>query len=73
MPPENEMGLCVGDSGGPAFVPAADVSGYRADEQTRAWQAAHAQARPFAQVGVLSTIGGGECEGASSEFISIAA
>ena len=44
-------GMCTGDSGGPAFVPAADVASYRADAtRARAWQAAHPGLQPLIQV-----------------------
>ena len=58
---------------GPAFVAAADVAGYRGDARVRAWQAAHARLQPLVQVGVLSSLSGAECEGGSSEYVSVAA
>ena len=73
LPADNAKGMCVGDSGGPAFVKAEDISGFSADAKTAQWQSAHPKNAPFAQVGVLSTIGGPECEGGSSEYVSVAA
>ena len=50
-------GMCTGDSGGPAFVPAADVASYRGDTaRARAWQAAHPGLQPLVQVGVLTSL-----------------
>ena len=74
-PDGSSEGMCTGDSGGPAFVAAADVAGYRGDARVRAWQAAHATGRlqPLVQVGVLSSLSGAECEGGSSEYVSVAA
>ena len=72
-PEGSSEGMCTGDSGGPAFVAAADVAGYRGDARMRAWQAAHAGLQPLVQVGVLSSLSGAECEGGSSEYVSVAA
>jgi hypothetical protein len=54
------QGQCTGDtdSGGPAFLPVGGSAGSR---------------RSLEQVGVLSTISGGECAGGSSTYVSVAA
>ena len=52
-PDGSSEGMCTGDSGGPAFLPAADVASYRADAtRARAWQAAHPGLQPLIQVAV---------------------
>ena len=55
-PDGSSEGMCTGDSGGPAFLPAADVASYRGDARARAWQAAHPGLQPLVQVGVLSLV-----------------